>query len=88
VRHCRLVETVAHPTLGALRQVVTPVSAHGAAAPVTRRAPPGLGEHTVEALREAGFDDAAIDALLAANIVYQNQASPPPATEQCAEVAQ
>jgi formyl-CoA transferase len=90
VRHCRLVETVEHPSLGALRQVVTPVSAYGAgtAPPLTRRAPPGLGEHTVEALREAGFDDAAIDALLAANIVHQDEAGPPPVTEQYAEVVQ
>ncbi|AIY39428.1 L-carnitine dehydratase/bile acid-inducible protein F [Collimonas arenae] len=76
VLHCRLVETTEHPTLGALRQVVTPVSSYGAAAdaPVTRRAPPALGEHTVEVLRQAGFGQAAIDALLASKVAHQSAA--------------
>jgi formyl-CoA transferase len=78
VQHCQLVETLAHPTLGALRQVVTPVSgsdaaAGGAAPHVSRHAPPGLGEHTVEVLREAGFDAASIEALLAAKAVHQQE---------------
>ncbi|VVN73997.1 CaiB/BaiF CoA transferase family protein [Pseudomonas fluorescens] len=70
VLHSQLTETLAHPTLGALRQVVTPV--FGATASVVSRPPPLLGEHTVEVLREAGFDAASINALLAANIVFQN----------------
>lgn len=93
VLHCRLVETFEHPTLGALRQVVTPVMAGGAGAtrseprPLTRRAPPGLGEHTVEVLREAGFDDAAIDALLTAQAVYQEKASARLPAQELAEVS-
>jgi formyl-CoA transferase len=70
VLHSQLTETLAHPTLGALRQVVTPVFC--ATASVVSRPPPLLGEHTVEVLREAGFDAASINALLAANIVFQN----------------
>ena len=70
VLHSQLTETLNHPTLGALRQVVTPVfSATDSAA---SRPPPLLGEHTIEVLREAGFDAASINALLAANVVFQN----------------
>jgi crotonobetainyl-CoA:carnitine CoA-transferase CaiB-like acyl-CoA transferase len=75
VQYCQLVETLDHPTLGALRQVVTPVSGSTAsedgARHTSRHAPPRLGEHTVDVLREAGFDAAQIDALLAAKAVHQ-----------------
>ncbi|WP_413705047.1 CaiB/BaiF CoA transferase family protein [Pseudomonas sp. Pseusp16] len=70
VLHSQLTETLTHPTLGALRQVVTPVFC--ATDSVVSRPPPLLGEHTVEVLREAGFDAASINALLAAKVVFQN----------------
>ncbi len=70
VLHSQLTETLTHPTLGALRQVVTPV--FGATASVTSRPPPLLGEHTVEVLREAGFDSASINALLDEKVVFQD----------------
>jgi len=93
VLHSRLVETVEHPTLGSLRQVVTPVftsAAHGEPPPrVSRRAPPRLGEHTVAVLREAGFDTVSIDALLAAKAVQQGECdSPAMASERGGGVAQ
>ncbi|MDI2590825.1 CoA transferase [Pseudomonas sp. N3-W] len=79
VLHSQLTETLEHPTLGALRQVVTPVFSAGAGA--VSRPPPLLGEHTIEVLREAGFDAASISALLAANVVFQDtDASTVPAT--------
>lgn len=70
VLHSQLTETLTHPTLGALRQVVTPVFGNTAGA--ASRPPPLLGEHTVEVLREAGFDAASINALLAAQVVFQD----------------
>ncbi|MBK5553870.1 CoA transferase [Pseudomonas sp. TH03] len=70
VLHSQLTETLTHPTLGALRQVVTPV--FSATYSATSRPPPLLGEHTIEVLREAGFDAASINALLAANVVFQD----------------
>jgi crotonobetainyl-CoA:carnitine CoA-transferase CaiB-like acyl-CoA transferase len=32
---------------------------------------PRVGEHTVEVLRELGFDDEAVDALVAAGVAHQ-----------------
>jgi crotonobetainyl-CoA:carnitine CoA-transferase CaiB-like acyl-CoA transferase len=76
VLHCSLVETIQHATLGALRQIPTPifgtaVQGGGAMGEATRHAPPALGEHTAEVLREAGFDPTDIDALLASGVAYQ-----------------
>lgn len=56
---------------------------------VSHRAPPALGEHTVDVLREAGFDAAAFAALLAAKAVHQAEYDvQAKASEQAAEVAQ
>jgi crotonobetainyl-CoA:carnitine CoA-transferase CaiB-like acyl-CoA transferase len=35
------------------------------------RAPPGLGEHTVEVLTEVGIDPGTIDAMLAAGAAHE-----------------
>jgi hypothetical protein len=43
------------------------------------QAPPELGEHTVDVLLEAGFDAAAIDALLANKVVFQAEHAAPAA---------
>jgi len=42
---------------------------------VPPRMPPELGEHSVEVLREAGYDDAEIDELLASGVVMQGKSS-------------
>jgi len=57
-------ETVEHPSEGRLRSMKVP-SEWSESTPGYRRHAPRLGEHTREVLAEAGFGDAAIDALLA-----------------------
>jgi crotonobetainyl-CoA:carnitine CoA-transferase CaiB-like acyl-CoA transferase len=56
---------VDHPTEGQVRQPGFPVNFSATPASVDRRHAPRLGEHTREMLREAGWDDARIDALVA-----------------------
>jgi crotonobetainyl-CoA:carnitine CoA-transferase CaiB-like acyl-CoA transferase len=65
-----LVETgfwkvVDHPTEGKVRQPGFAVNFSSTPASVDRRHAPRLGEHTREMLKEVGWDDARIDALLA-----------------------
>ena len=57
-----------HPRAGSIRVVASPMKF--SATPVQYRlAPPLLGEHTVELLREFGIGDAAIEALRAARAI-------------------
>ena len=55
---------VEHPTEGTLRMPGVPV-AYGATPGEIRLMPPRQGEHSVEVLREAGYDMPAIEAMLA-----------------------
>ncbi|MGE0155213.1 MAG: CaiB/BaiF CoA transferase family protein [Reyranellaceae bacterium] len=59
----RLVETVAHPTLGALPQLANPVKLEALAGGSVRIPPPLLGQHSQEILRQFGFSDGEIEAL-------------------------
>jgi len=52
-----------HPTEGRIRSMAVP-SEWSESAPEYRRHAPSLGEHTREILREAGLEEAAIDALI------------------------
>jgi crotonobetainyl-CoA:carnitine CoA-transferase CaiB-like acyl-CoA transferase len=58
-------KVVDHPTEGLVRQPGFPVNFSATPASVDRRHAPRLGEHTRELLREVGWDDARIDALVA-----------------------
>jgi crotonobetainyl-CoA:carnitine CoA-transferase CaiB-like acyl-CoA transferase len=68
-----LITRTKHPTEGPLRAVRPPV--RFSATPSTIRRPaPRLGEHTIEILREAGLEDAAVTAAIASGAVYQADA--------------
>jgi glutaryl-CoA transferase len=58
----RMVETVAHPTIGDLKMLGIPFKFSDTPASV-QRAPPTLGQHTDEVLAELGMDAAAIAKL-------------------------
>jgi len=64
----RMVETVAHPTIGELKMLGIPFKFSGTPAAV-RRAPPKLGQHTDEILGELGMDAAAVARLRAEKVV-------------------
>ncbi|WP_444634491.1 CaiB/BaiF CoA transferase family protein [Cupriavidus oxalaticus] len=53
-----------HPAVGRIREMAIPSEWHGTP-PGGRRHAPVLGEHSREVLREAGYGDAQIDALMA-----------------------
>ena len=57
-----MVETVEHPTIGALKMLGIPFKFSDTACAV-RRAPPTLGQHTDEVLAELGRDATAIAKL-------------------------
>lgn len=74
VQHGNLVETLDHPVLGTLRQVVTPVSSSTTAGQLSRPGslpPPQLGEHTVAIMEEAGLQADLIRSLQASGVVHQ-----------------
>ena len=63
--------TVEHPTEGAIREMAIP-SRWSDTKPSVRRQAPQLGQDSVAVLREAGFDEARIAALLAAGATVQH----------------
>ena len=68
VQHLGMAAPVRHPELGDIELVAQPVRMSDSEFAV-RRATPALGEHTREVLAEAGYDDAAIDALADAGAI-------------------
>jgi crotonobetainyl-CoA:carnitine CoA-transferase CaiB-like acyl-CoA transferase len=65
----RMVETVEHPTVGALRLIGIPFKLSDTPCSV-RRPPPLLGQHSTEILtQELGLDERAIDDLRAAKVI-------------------
>ncbi|MDR6855884.1 CoA transferase [Variovorax guangxiensis] len=72
VLHSQLVEEVQHAELGAIRQVGSPISFDGRLGGSIRRAPPVLGEHTFEVLREHGYAEADLQALARKGVIVQH----------------
>lgn len=77
VRHCRLVEEVPHPVLGALRQVANPIKLDAFAQGSVRRPPPLLGEHTYEVLAEFGYGQDRLQELAEAGVIAQHRTPAP-----------
>jgi crotonobetainyl-CoA:carnitine CoA-transferase CaiB-like acyl-CoA transferase len=76
VQHLALVEDVEHTELGSIRQVGSPIGFDGRRGGSIRRAPPILGEHSFEVLREFGHSDAEIESLAANGVVVQHGRNP------------
>lgn len=72
VIHCKLVEDADHAELGRIRQVGSPITFEGRHGESIRRAPPVLGEHTFEVLRELGFADTDLRALAREGVIVQH----------------
>ncbi len=68
LRAVGLFERGVHPTEGPIRQV-RPPTRFAATPAAIRRPAPQLGEHSAEVLREAGYDDGAIDRLRSAGVL-------------------
>jgi crotonobetainyl-CoA:carnitine CoA-transferase CaiB-like acyl-CoA transferase len=67
LRAVDFLQTVEHPTEGTMRSISVP-SNWSATPPCVSRHAPRLGEHSAEVLREAGYSDAQIEAMLAAGV--------------------
>jgi crotonobetainyl-CoA:carnitine CoA-transferase CaiB-like acyl-CoA transferase len=70
-----LIQTVNHATLGPIPQVGPVIGMHDTPGAITTP-PPLLGEHSLGVRRDAGYDEAAIAALLAAGAVVAPATAP------------
>jgi crotonobetainyl-CoA:carnitine CoA-transferase CaiB-like acyl-CoA transferase len=68
IQHLDSVLELDHPEAGHVRLLKHPVR-YGVGEPALRRLPPGIGEHTVEVLRDAGYSAAEIEQLREAGAV-------------------
>ena len=67
LRQTGFIAVTDHPTEGNLREMNTPGRWSGSP-PGLRRPAPRLGEHSVEILKEAGYEDGEIEALIASRV--------------------
>ena len=72
VVHLQLVEEMQHTQLGTIRQVGSPITFDSRTGASIRRAPPVLGEHTFEVLREYGYTQGDLDTLAGAGVIVQH----------------
>jgi crotonobetainyl-CoA:carnitine CoA-transferase CaiB-like acyl-CoA transferase len=71
VQHCRMVEQVEHPLLGALKQVANPIKLAAFAEGSVRMPPPMLGEHTFEVLAGFGYSEQELQQLSVDGVIAQ-----------------
>jgi len=71
VLHCKLVEEVTHPVLGALKQLALPISMESLQGRSVRSAPALLGQHTRAVLADYGRTSDEIETLLQRGIVAE-----------------
>lgn len=76
VKHCGLVEVVQHPSLGALKQVGSPIRLDAMNGQSVRTAPPLFGQHTREILTDYGIPLQQIDRLIHDQVVFQHAPIP------------
>ena len=69
VKYCGIVETVAHPALGDVHLLSSPLRVDSIGAKTIRLPPPLLGQHTDEVLGDYGLSPDRIDALKRAKVV-------------------
>jgi crotonobetainyl-CoA:carnitine CoA-transferase CaiB-like acyl-CoA transferase len=67
-----LIQSLEHDVVGTLRMPVCPVKM-SETQPGTRLAPPALGAHSAEVLRELGYDDAVVDRLMEDRVVWTRE---------------
>jgi len=73
VRASGMVETLHHPTLGALELLANPIRMASLSNPENHAPPPMLGQHTIEVLEKLGYSPDRIETLLQQGIVVQRQ---------------
>ena len=69
-------QDVDHPTEGRIRTMAVPTK-WSRSPPEVKRQAPRLGQHSVEVLKEVGYSDADIAAMIAAGNAISQQESPP-----------
>jgi crotonobetainyl-CoA:carnitine CoA-transferase CaiB-like acyl-CoA transferase len=72
VQEMHLLPSIQHPVAGEIHMVGLPVEFHGSPASI-RLPPPTHGQHTTEVLRDLGYGDEKMQALLRAGAVRQQQ---------------
>jgi len=70
--HLGLITQVEHIELGKIDQVLTPIHVNGKPLIGERKAPPTLGQHTRELLKEAGISVDKIEHLIKEQVVFEN----------------
>lgn len=72
VKHAGLVETIDHPTLGALKQLSNPLRLDTVGTNTVRMPPPLLGEHSIQVLTDYGIEPARIASLQKSRVITTN----------------